>query len=214
MQLTLPVAPLSTAQELPPLELFYSFRSPYSYLCLLRIFAIADAFGLALKVRPVLPMVMRGLQVPKSKLVYIANDTSREAHRMDIPYGKFADPVGEGIERCLAVFLYAQSEKRERDFLLNAGEAIWARGIDVATDKGMRKVTGRSGLFWPDVVAAMQDDSWQSIVDENCAAMMEAGSWGVPTIRLGDFVVWGQDRDWLLARHIEGLCDTGDGILI
>jgi len=27
-------------------------------------------------------------------------------------------------------------------------------------------------------------------------------------------VFWGQDRDWLLARHIEELCDTGDGILV
>lgn len=214
MQVTLPVAPPSTAQELPPLELFYSFRSPYSYLCLKRVFAIADAFGLKLKICPVLPMVMRGLQIPKSKLSYIAKDASREARRLQIPFGKFTDPVGKGAERCLAVFFYAQSEKRERDFLLNAGEAIWSRGVDVATDKGMRKVTGRCGLFWPDVLAAIEDDAWRTTVEENREAMMDLGSWGVPTIRLGDFVTWGQDRDWLLARHIEELCDTGDGILI
>ena len=213
-QVALPVAPPSSAQQLPPLELFYSFRSPYSYLCLERIFAIADAFGLKLTVRPVLPMVMRGMQVPKSKLIYIANDTSREARRLAIPFGNIADPVGKGAERCLAVFFYAQNEKRERDFLRNAGEAIWARGIDVATDKGMRKVTGRSGLFWPDVLEAMEDDAWRTSVEENRVSMMESGSWGVPTLRLGDFVVWGQDRDWLLVRHIEELCDTGDGILI
>jgi len=214
MQVTLPVAPPSAAKELPVLELFYSFRSPYSYLCLKRTFAIAEAFGLTLKIRPVLPMVMRGLQVPKSKLIYIAKDTGREARRLGIPYGKFVDPIGRGVERCLAVFFYAQSEKRERDFLLNAGEAIWARGIDVANDKGMRKVTGRTGLFWPDALAAMQDDAWRLIVEENRESMMESGCWGVPTMRLGDFVIWGQDRDWLLARHIEELCDTGDGILV
>jgi len=125
-----------------------------------------------------------------------------------------ADPVGTGVERCLAVFYYAQSEKRERDFLLNAGEAIWSRAIDVATDKGMRKVTGRSGLFWPDVLAAIEDDAWRDKVDENRESMLESGIWGVPTLRLGDFIVWGQDREWLLARHIEEHCDTGDGILI
>jgi len=150
----------------------------------------------------------------RSKLIYIAKDTSREARRLDIPFGKFADPIGKGVERCLAVFRYAQAEKRERDFLLGAGEAIWARGIDVATDKGMRKVTGRSGLFWPDVIAAMEDDAWRAAVEENRQSMMDAGSWGVPTIRLGDFIAWGQDRDWLLVRHIEELCDTGDGILV
>jgi len=214
MQTTLPIAPPSTARELPPLELFFSFRSPYSYLCLKRSFAIADAFGLRLIVRPVLPMVMRGLQVPKSKLLYIAQDTRREAKRLDIPIGDFADPIGAGVERCLAVFYYAQGEKRERDFLLNAGEAIWSRAVDVATDKGMRKVTGRSGLFWPGVLAAIEDDAWRDKVDENRESMLESGIWGVPTLRLGDFIVWGQDRDWLLARHIEELCDTGDGILV
>lgn len=214
MQVALPVTPPSTAKDLPPLELFYSFRSPYSYLLLGRAFEIADAFGLELKIRPVLPMVMRGMQVPKSKLIYIVTDTSREARRLGIPFGKFSDPLGTGVERCLAVFAYALSEKRERDFLLNAGEAIWARAIDVATDRGMRKATGRSGLFWPDVVVAMDDDNWRPIAEENRESMMESGSWGVPTMRIGDFTIWGQDRDWLLVRHIEELCDTGDGILI
>lgn len=214
MQTTLPVAPPGAARDLPSLELFYSFRSPYSYLCLQRVFAIADAFKLQLVVRPVLPMVMRGMQVPQRKLAYIAKDTSREARRLDIPYGQFADPVGVGVERCLAVFFYAQGERRERDFLLHAGEAIWSRAIDVATDKGMRKVTGRCGLFWPDVLTAMEDESWRQNVEENRESMFDSGSWGVPTIRLGDYVVWGQDRDWLLARHIEELCDTGEGILI
>lgn len=214
MRVSLPVTPPSAARELPPLELFYSFGSPYAHLSLQRVYAIADAFGLQLRIRPVLPMVMRGMQIPKSKLIYMAADTVREAERMNIPFGKFADPVGAGAERCLAVFYYAQSEKRERDFVSNAGEAIWARGIDVATDKGMRKVSGRTGLFWPDVKASMEDSAWRPIVEENRDSMMESGLWGVPTMRIGDFVVWGQDRDWLLVRHIEELCDAGDGILI
>jgi 2-hydroxychromene-2-carboxylate isomerase len=214
MQVSLPVRPPGAAAELPPLELFFSFRSPYSYLALSRVFEIADAFGLRLVVRPVLPMVMRGMQVPKAKLSYIVMDTGREARRLGIPYGKFVDPVGKGVERCLAVFYYAEQEKRERDFLLHAGEAIWARGIDVSTDEGMRKVTGRCGLFWPEVLSAMEDDSWREKVEENRAAMFDAGSWGVPTLRHGDFSTWGQDRLWLLARHLEELCDSGDGILV
>ena len=92
--------------------------------------------------------------------------------------------------------------------------AIWSRAVDVATDRGMRKVTGRTGLFWPDVVAVMASDDWRETTEANRASMMAAGSWGVPTIRMGDFVVWGQDRDWLLVRHIEELCDSGDGILV
>ena len=214
MLVSLPVAPPAAAKSLPPLELFHSFRSPYSYLALRRIFEIVDAYGLELWLRPVLPMVMRGMQVPKSKLLYILADAAREADRLGIGFGKISDPAGRGAERCLAVFRYAESEKRGRDFLLNAGEAIWNQGIDVATDAGMRGVADKTGLLWPDVKAAMEDDGWQRFAEKNRESMMASGSWGVPTIRMGDFVVWGQDRDWLLVRHIEELCDTGDGILV
>ena len=214
MRVTLPVAPPSAAQDLPPLEFFFSFRSPYSYLAMQRVLRIADAFGLELQLRPVLPMVMRGMQVPRSKILYIIRDAMREADRLGIRFGKFADPVGAGIMRALGVYRYACNEKRERDFMLNVAEGIWARGIDIATDKGMRKITGRTGLFWPDAKAAMRNEAWRDVVKENRDAMEDSGSWGVPTLRLGDFVVWGQDRDWLLVRHIEELCDTGEGILI
>ena len=214
MQVSLPVKPPTAARELPPLELFHSIRSPYSYLFLQRAYRIADAFGLELKLRPVLPMVMRGMQVPHSKLLYIMRDAIREAERLGIPFGKVADPVGAATERCLAVFLYAESEHKGRDFLLNAGTAIWSEAVDAATDKGMRKVTGRTGLFWPEVLDAMGSDEWRLPIEANRESMMESGSWGVPTARLGDDVFWGQDRDWLLVRHIEELCDTGDGILV
>jgi 2-hydroxychromene-2-carboxylate isomerase len=78
----------------------------------------------------------------------------------------------------------------------------------------MRKVTGRSGLFWPDVKAAMDGDEWRDEIEANRESMMNSGSWGVPTVRMGEFVVWGQDRDWLLVRHLEEMCDPGDGIIV
>ncbi len=214
MQLDLPVQPPAAAKSLPPLEFFYSFRSPYSYLAISRMFAIADAFGVELKIRPVLPMVMRGLPVPKAKLRYILLDASREARRLGIDFGNAVDPLGKGIERLLATLRYAASQKRERECLLAGGRAVWAKGIDVASDVGLRKVTARAGLFWPDVCAALEDDSWRRDAENNRADMMASGSWGVPTLRIGDWVCWGQDRDWLVARHLEKLCETEEGILV
>jgi 2-hydroxychromene-2-carboxylate isomerase len=214
MQIVLPVEPLSVAVGLPPVELYFSFRSPYSYLSLLSVFRIVDAFGLELQIRPVLPMVMRGMAVPLSKMRYIMLDAGREARRRQISFGKFTDPVGSGVERCMAVLQYAVGENRGREFVSAAGEAIWSRGIDVASDNGLRTVVEKAGLAWPAARAAIDDDSWRSHAEHNRQTMMELGSWGVPTLRMDDFVTWGQDRDWLLLRHIEALCDTGDGILV
>ena len=95
-----------------------------------------------------------------------------------------------------------------------AGKAIWSEAVDVATDRGMRVVTERAGLFWPDVKAAMQGDEWRDTVQRNRDTMTEAGVWGVPAFKIGDLALWGQDRDWLLARQMEDMCHGGDGILI
>lgn len=214
MHFDLPVTPPAAARDLPPLEYFHSFRSPYSYIGLQNAYRIADGFGLKLHIRPVLPMVMRGMQVPRSKIMYIVMDACREARRLGVSFGNLSDPVGEGTERLMAVFPYAQSEKRARDFVMSAGKAVMSEAIDVASDKGLREVTGRSGLFWPDVIIALQQDDWRPAVDANRESMMESGCWGIPTMRVGEFAVWGQDRDWMLVRHLEDLCDTGEGILV
>jgi 2-hydroxychromene-2-carboxylate isomerase len=213
MQPNLPVTAPAAARSMPPVELFYSFRSPYSWLLLQRLYRIADAFSVPVVVRPVLPMVMRGMRVPAAKLRYMGFDASREARQHGVAFGKMADPVGSGVERCMAVWNYARQEKREREFLESAGNAIWARGVDVATDTGLRAVGTKAGLFWPEVLAALDDDAWREIAEDNRAALSDSGCWGVPTVRIGDWVTWGQDRDWLVARHLEELCDNGDGIV-
>jgi len=207
--LNLPAVVPDGARNLPPLALYYSFRSPYSYLALDRIFSLADAYGVELEVRPVLPMVMRGLPVPREKILYIVQDASREARHLGIPFGKICDPLGTGAERCIAVFFHARSQSKERAFMRSAGQAIWSEGIDVATDDGMRLVTERAGLSWPGVAAAMVDESWRETVRENRQSLTEAGLWGVPAFVIGDVALWGQDRIWLLARQLQYLCRAG-----
>ncbi|MBT8077874.1 MAG: DsbA family protein [Gammaproteobacteria bacterium] len=214
MQPNLPMTVPASAKTLPQLHMYFSFRSPYSYLALSRIYRLADAFGLDLRLHPVLPMVQRGLAVPRTKILYILKDAKREADRLGVPVGKFCDPVGEGAERCIAVYYYALAQRRERDFCIAAGEAIFNLGIDVATDDGMRSVTEKVGLFWPEVIEAMADDEWRETAQRNRVEMTEAGVWGVPSFRIGAAVLWGQDRDWLLARQIEDMCADGDGILV
>ncbi|NND66584.1 MAG: 2-hydroxychromene-2-carboxylate isomerase, partial [Halioglobus sp.] len=52
---------------------------------------------------------------------------------------------------------------------------------------------------------------WEALLEENRRAMYEHGLWGVPSFRLVDetgrtrLAVWGQDRLWLISRHIQRL---------
>ncbi|MDH5345689.1 MAG: DsbA family protein, partial [Gammaproteobacteria bacterium] len=141
-------------------------------------------------------------------------DAAREARRNKVPFGKFADPVGEGVERCMAAYYYAKTQHRHFDFMIEAGRAIFAEGIDVATDEGMQVVAERAGLFWPELQEAFKDEQWRHEAKANREALSDVGLWGVPVLKIGEHAFWGQDRDWLLAHTIEDMCQTGEGIMV
>jgi len=194
----------TSADESRPraLDLFFSYRSPYSYLALERTFRLADRHGLDLTVKPVLPMVMRGMAVPSAKRIYIVLDCKREAERLGIPFGRICDPVGRGVERCLALQRRARELGLERDFLRSAARGIWAEALDVADDRDLRRAAERAGLSWSDCRRALADDSWRAEVDGNRDELMSLGLWGVPCFRFGRFTTWGQDRIEALEERI------------
>lgn len=202
------------AKKLPPLELFYSYRSPYSYLALPKAYRIADSFGLDLRLRPVLPMVMRGLAVPPDKIRYIVLDANRCARSAGIPFGLVGDPVGRAAERCIALTFHAEREGRAREFALQAATAIWARGRDLAKDRPMRRVVEAAGLDWRKAREVLGGEDWRRLAESNREEMTSLGLWGVPVWKIGDIALWGQDRDWLVERVIEDMCDRGDGIIV
>lgn len=74
------------------IELFYSFRSPYSQLVIPRLKNICLKYNCSITIKPLLPMVTRGLPVPPEKEMYIATDAAREAHLWGILFGKIIDP--------------------------------------------------------------------------------------------------------------------------
>lgn len=214
IHLNLPATPPSSATALPALEYFHSFRSPYSYIGLQQACSIADAFGLRLEIKPVLPMLMRGLAVPRLKEDCGMRDAKREATRRNVPFRRVSDPLGLGVERCMAAFKYAKEQSRQRDFVIEVGRAVFSEAIDVATDEGMQKVAKRAGLDWPELQTAMRSDEWRDDELMVRQQLSDIGLWGVPVFKNGDHAVWGQDRGWLIARQIEDLCHSGEGIII
>lgn len=183
--------------------MFFSFRSPYSYIALPRAYALADHYGLTLRLRPVLPMVMRGLSVPRAKRFYILTDAAREARLHEVPFGRACDPLGKGVERCMALWPFAEKEGRLREWLLHAGEGIWSQGVDAASDAGLRKLVTAAGMNWNRARRWLDDDQWQRDAEANREAMVAAGSWGVPSFRVNGRLVWGQDRFALIEQTLQ-----------
>ena len=189
----------------PPvlIEAWFSFRSPYSWIAFPRLRRLARHYGATLKLRYILPMVMRGLPVPPMKTFYIMLDTKREAERVGLPYGTIIDPVGKGAERCLAVLHKAVALGQGEDFAELGMRAAFAEGIDLTSRSGLYGVARRAGLADADVDAALADDSWRETAEDNRAALFAAGLWGAPTYRVnGGPAHWGQDRLWALEADI------------
>ena len=193
----------------PTIELWFSFRSPYSWLVLPRIRQLADAHGARLELRPILPMVMRGLAVPRVKTLYIALDCKREAERLKLPFGKIVDPVGAGAERALAVLHHAIELGLGEEFAELGLKAAFADGIALAEDAGLFSVARRAGLTDEQTAAALADDSWRARVETNRAALLDAGLWGAPSFRVRHREAhWGQDRLWMLEDDIRAAMET------
>ena len=104
------------------LELFYSFRSPYSQLILERLESLASFYGVPLHTRPLLPMATRGYPVPLVKRLYILGDAKREADLIGVPFGRVHDPLGLGVERAMTAYYLLADQRKQLKFLLS-----WAR---------------------------------------------------------------------------------------
>jgi len=193
------------------LEVFPSLRSPYTAIGFERAVQLAQRTGVRLVVRPVLPMVMRGVPVTFAKGRYIMLDTQREAEAMGMPFGRVLDPIGEPVRRAYSLWPWARDRGRGEASLAAFLRAAFSEGIDTSTDSGLRRVVERAGLSWEEAAIRLGDPAWEEELESNRLALTrEMGQWGVPSFRLRgpagapDLCCWGQDRLWLVAREIQG----------
>jgi 2-hydroxychromene-2-carboxylate isomerase len=190
------------------LEYFPSLRSPYTAIAMRRVLALPKRLPVELVLRPVLPMVMRGLPVPKMKRLYILLDTKREAEDAGEPFGHACDPVGRPVERGFSLYPFAREQGRAAEYLEAFTTAAFSLGVDTGTDTGMRHVVERAGLSWREALPHLDGEGWREELEENRRVLFDSGLWGVPSFRLLDaagspvFCTWGQDRIWRVEEEI------------
>ncbi|GBG30080.1 Hypothetical Protein FCC1311_063002 [Hondaea fermentalgiana] len=188
-------------RELPYIDFYYSFRSPYSQIALRPLLDMADFYGVQVRFRPVLPMLMSGLPVGLAKSFYIARDARREAERLEwTAYGFFNDPIGEPIHHAFALFMEARAQGKERDFLLAWSKHVWTRALDPHTHAGLRTICRTTGIRWDP--SLLHTDTWKAFAAENRRDLHAHGLWGVPSFAFMDTATWGQDRLFLVEERI------------
>jgi 2-hydroxychromene-2-carboxylate isomerase len=190
------------------LEYFPSLRSPYTAVGHPAVLDLINRTGVNLIVRPVMPMMMRGVPAPRSKQRYIITDAAREARERGVPFGRMVDPFGDPVMRAFALFPAATKLNKSLEFVTAYMSAAWAEGVDITTVSGLKQVTAAAGINWNELQTAQQETDWKSVLDDNLQAMNQAGLWGVPSFRVSggngteSFSCWGQDRIWLVESEI------------
>jgi 2-hydroxychromene-2-carboxylate isomerase len=198
--------PAGCAKDLK-LEVFPSLRSPYTAISFDRIMASADHAGVQIEIRPVMPMMMRGVKAPRRKALYILFDSAREARRDGVPFGKAVDPFGEPVKLGFSLYPFADQQGKGREYISRYLRAAWAEGLDITRPRALQRIIEDIGLSWQEAEPHLGGDEAEALLETNVQDMLAAGLWGVPSFRLsgGDtppFSCWGQDRLWRIEQEI------------
>lgn len=193
------------------IDVFFSVRSPFSYVGVELVSELAEKAGVALNIMPVLPMMMRSMKVPRAKGRYIVTDTTREAYIEGVEFGTICDPLGTATWRAMGIGFALMDDEQSGTgrpgqalmFFRSFMAGVWSQGIDGTTDKGLTKVLKNAGLDDSWINKAIPKEQVEKRATANREDMFRSGSWGVPTFRAGGQTFWGQDRMWAIVEALK-----------
>ena len=205
------------------IDVFWSFRSPWSYLATPRLRQWQENYQLQVNFRPVYPIAIRTpeffQQVQPQFFSYFGIDVFRVAEFLELPFAwANPDPIiqvpGDNgrpqtaedqpyIYRLTRLGLLAAQAGKGIEFADEISTLIW--GGTPAWDQGdhLKQATARAGLDLAtlDPQAVAEASRLEADIEQNQADHDKAGHWGVPTCTFQGEPFFGQDRlDVLLWR--------------
>ena len=188
------------------LEFYPSLNSPYTAASFERIKELKEKYPIEIVTRPVLPMLMRNMTIPRFKAKYIISDSAREARKYGVPFGKIKSPLGKPAEKAYSLFPWVDEEKQGFEYIYRLMKSSFRKSEDIGKKTYLKKLIEDLGLNWAEAEKYLNSNDWKEILEKNRLIMYEGYSWGVPTFRIVDgeenFTTWGQDRIWLVEDEI------------
>ncbi len=205
-----------------PIDVFWSFRSPYSYLATPELLTLAEEYDVALNLRVVLPIAIRAKealfdQSNRKPAIYIVMDSMRRAEFLGMPmhFPPQPDPVTQNymtlevaddqplIFRLSSLGVEAQRRGKGIAFAKEVSDLIY--GGTVGWDQGdhLSKAANAAGLDLDEMEQAIAIGDHLEEIEKNHAMLEEAGHWGVPTMVLRGEPFFGQDRIEILRWRMD-----------
>jgi 2-hydroxychromene-2-carboxylate isomerase len=204
-------------------DLFFSFRSPYSYLALPKTLKLVADYDATVNLRPVYPLAVRVPGFFKSAnpqfARYVVLDSSRVAKHENIPF-RFPrpDPILQDmttldvaeqqpyIHRLTRLGAAAQLEGRALVFVDAISRVLWdgtVRGWNEGDH--LARAADAAGFDLPamDAEISANPGPYEKIIADNEKDHAASGHWGVPTFVFENEPFFGQDRIELLIWRLE-----------
>ncbi|SEB07563.1 2-hydroxychromene-2-carboxylate isomerase [Rubrimonas cliftonensis] len=205
-------------------DVFWSFRSPYSYLVTPALLKLRDDFDVSVRFRPVLPIAVRAkgelFGDDPRRVRYILLDMVRRAEFLGMPFGRPSpDPVVQDlktfevaeeqpyIHRLTGLGVEAERRGKGLEFAYHVAALIWGGTPGWNEGDRLADAVAKAGLDLAEMDAAIAANDPAPEIDANQAALDASGHWGVPTMVFEGEPFFGQDRietlRWRLGK--EGL---------
>ena len=211
------------AEELE-VDVFWSFRSPWSYLATPRLALLQRRYRVAVRFRPVYPIAIRTPEffdkVHPLWPSYFMRDVFRVAEFLGLPFappkpdpvvqemreGRFTTGANQPyIHRLTRLGQVAEERGRGIEFADAVSRLIWSgtQGWDQGTH--LAEASARAGLDLAelDEVAVKEEARLEAAIEANQRDHEAAGHWGVPTCAFQGEPFFGQDRLDLLVWRLE-----------
>jgi 2-hydroxychromene-2-carboxylate isomerase len=204
-------------------DLFFSFRSPYSYLALPKAVKLVAEYDASVNLRPVYPLAVRvpGFfkRADPKFARYVVLDSSRVAKFENIPF-RFPrpDPIVQDmatldvaehqpyIHRLTRLGAAAQLDDRSLCFAEAISRVLWdgsVKGWNEGDHLARAAAAAGFDLSAMDEAVAADPDRYEEIIAGNERDHAASGHWGVPTFVFENEPFFGQDRIDLLIWRMQ-----------
>jgi len=204
-------------------DVFFSFRSPYSYLVTPELLTLQRDFDVEVDLRVVLPVAVRSpdtlFNAENAKRVeYILLDWQRRAEFLGLPHAwPSPDPIVQDLKtlkiaedqpyiyRLCSLGVEAQRRGRGIQFAAEVMGMIWGGTKDWHEGEHLSEAVARVGLDLAAMEQAIEGGDHLEEIEQNQQKLAEANHWGVPTMVFEGEPFFGQDRMdtlcWRLDQH-------------
>ncbi|NQY15137.1 MAG: DsbA family protein [Henriciella sp.] len=201
-------------------DVYWSFRSPYSYLVTPDLMQLREDFDIDVHLRPVLPIAIRSKDAlftnDRKPAQYIVMDAFRRGDFLGRTINwPTPDPVVQDfatfavsddqpyIHRLTGLGVEAERRGKGVELAYHVSHLIWASGQEWDKGDHLAEAVAKAGLDLADMEKTLEGCDPMTDIEANQNALEAAGHWGVPTMVFKGEPFFGQDRIDTLRWRLE-----------